>query len=57
MDVRERELLSTYAAENAVTPEQHAAILERAGWSEQEFREGFQCEGSPYEAAVDSSAS
>lgn len=40
VDPAERRLLADYAAQNRVTPAQHAAILARAGWSEAEFQEG-----------------
>ena len=37
----ERAMLASYAAENRVSDAQHAALLARAGWSEDEYSQGF----------------
>ena len=36
----ERALLASYAAENRVSDALHARLLEKAGWTEDEYREG-----------------
>ena len=36
----ERAMLAAYAAEHAVSEAQHVRLLARAGWSEDEYRDG-----------------
>ena len=46
VDPAEREMLSKYAAEHSVSDEQHLGLLQRAGWSEEEFRAGRRTGGA-----------
>lgn len=40
VDPAERDMLASFAAENGVSPALHVALLEEAGWSEEDYRQG-----------------
>ena len=42
VDQSERTMLAQYALDNSVSEAQHLALLKRAGWAEDEYREGVQ---------------